>query len=286
MESFRQQTLLASRIVTQAVGTIPRKPFELVNGINKIWQSDCKNYPITRYPLETGIWLEKYAQCHMGTWPDYNPPMPISNIPDLDIQIERVWQILDCSLQKCRTEYTEEQWDNIKSCNDHDFWYAETDHWIGACVKAICGIITSVEDKNPYERLNYAKYCAKRIEEILKQCPTYNANTEQRIQEIIDILNLPFWKKDMNCTQHGSAHRLCVLYPAKMYITIRKTIGYHSPFQVLTLRLLALIHHRWNCGPKYVLTTILPKAAQESATFSQIIRWQLAMPMKQIILLL
>lgn len=195
IEFFHRQTLSANLFVTHAIGKIPCHPYSLVAEIGKIWEPNYQNNPRSLYPTEVKVWLEEYERCPRGTWPDYVPPIPISGFPELDRQLENLWQILVHSLRKYRTEYKEEKWSDKNNLPDAEFWWNEGNRWLGAYVRTIHDILTFFQVEGPDEHSAFASRCAKRIEEILTRCPMHNSPTQQRVQAIIDILNLPFWKK-------------------------------------------------------------------------------------------
>lgn len=195
LKFFRQQTMSANSAIAQAAGSIPVQPFELVHMINEIWHPNYLNDSENLYPIEIRDWLEEYYQCSQGTWPDYVPPMPSSGFSGLDKQLENLWQILANSLRKYRTQYTEEKWNSHNKPDDAEFWWHENDRWLGTYVKVICNLLTFFKTTNSDEHAAFADSCSKKIEEILTLCSMHKFPIEHRFQAVIDILNLPFWKK-------------------------------------------------------------------------------------------
>ncbi len=192
---FRQQVESANRLITQAVAGIPAYPFDLCQKINGIWQPDCLNDPRTMYPENIQKWLQEYKACPKWSWPDHVPDMPITGYNELDKQIEILWQILSASLWKYRNADKNEIEQGIAENEYADFWYAETDHWIGYYVEIICNLLTFFKLNPPEKHSDFADLAARKIRRIVGECPLYRVTIEEIHRAVTDILNLPFWKK-------------------------------------------------------------------------------------------
>lgn len=195
LDFFRQQIESTNRLITQAVVGIPMHPFGLCWEIKGIWQPDRLNNPRTMYPENIQKWMQEYKACPKWSWPDYVPDMPVTGYDELDKQIEILWQILTASLWKYRNTDKNEIKQHITEKEYTDFWYAETDRWIGNYVEIICNLLTFFR-LNPSEKHSeFAALAARKIRCIVEACPMHRVTIEEIRRVITDILNLPFWEK-------------------------------------------------------------------------------------------
>lgn len=194
---FHQQAISANELVVQATSMIPAQPYKFKDCIEKICDSYNNSKSISELYYEEDIqqWLQEYDSYKFGNWPDYLPNQPSSGYADLDKQISILWQIFAASLWKYRNEYSENKMLGDYNTEDRRFGLAETDRWLGAYVRIICDLTLDFYESDNQELQSKASSYAKKIEEVLKKCEMRKISTELQIKSVIDILNLPFWKK-------------------------------------------------------------------------------------------
>ncbi len=192
---FRQQVALANDLVVGTSVGIPSHPYGLVNQIREIWTPNYMNDPVALYPKEIKNWLEDYKKCPKGTWPDNAPPQPFSGHAELDAQLEALWQILNASLWKYRNRVPTDKRPGSGDSRYTQFWQDETDCWLGAFVRSICNLLTRFRVSPESEHGEIASFFARELERCLAQCDMIQVEMEKKLQSVIDILNLPFWKK-------------------------------------------------------------------------------------------
>ena len=161
------------------------------------------NYHDNRLPIsdEIGQWLEEYNNKEIN-WPSYFPSPPQSGIERIDRLIAEIWQIprVACELyNKCyqpdlgrRKSLLEKE----KNSN-YEFYRCELECWLGEFVENLYFFVYEI--KKIIELQNDSTPKVKEIEDRLEafrdRMPIVSVESERLVKELLDLLNLPIWKK-------------------------------------------------------------------------------------------
>ena len=192
LDQFKQQFRSSEKIWQCIDCLIPLKPWDLVYGVRKtgLDATMVKLDP----PEDVQLWQQEYRRKRENnTWPEWLPEQPKTGDSLWDEQIAIIWEAIEMSMAKYRQEWTPD-WHSRKQ-TDHCFWQAETDYWIGCLVETI-GVQVMEFHRLPEEvkRANAAQY-AQCYKKAVQECGLTKVSVVTKKETIIEILNLPFWRK-------------------------------------------------------------------------------------------
>ena len=152
-------------------------------------------------PDEIGQWLEEYYNIEIN-WPSHFPLPPQSGIEKIDSLIEEIWQVprTVCEVyNKCYQPDLGRRgslWEKEKNSNFR-FYQCELQCWLGRFVEDICSLVYEI--KKLSESQDDPTLKVKEIEEKLEvfrdRMPIVNIGSKRLVKELLDLLNLPVWKK-------------------------------------------------------------------------------------------
>ena len=190
LKSFMQtvkQTKIIHKIAQTKIIDDPWKAIELF---------DTESFKV-EVPLTPDIqnWLVQYS--NEDVWPDMIPYQPMTGYDKLDALIGFFWRFLEDSIDKYKQYYDsnigKRKSISVQCSKTNDrFWWNETDYWVGSLIK---NIALTVEKIKNCKDISVANELENKIELFVKSLPNTNFEMEITIEEIIKILNLPFWSK-------------------------------------------------------------------------------------------
>lgn len=192
LDQFKQQFRSSEKIWQCIDCLIPLKPWDLVYGVRKT-RLDATNAKIDP-PEDIQLWQQEYKRKRgNNTWPESLPKQPATGVVLWDEQIAIIWEAIEMSMAKYRQEWTPD-WRSRKQ-TDYCFWQAETDYWIGYLVDTIAVQVMEFH-RLPEEvkRANAAQYAAC-YQKAVQECGLTKVSVVTKRETIMEILNLPFWRK-------------------------------------------------------------------------------------------
>ena len=121
------------------------------------------------------------------------PKQPETGVALWDDQIAIIWEAIEMSMAKYRQEWTPD-WHNRRQ-TDYCFWQAETDYWIGCLVDTIAVQVMEFHRlPERVKRANAVQY-AECYKKAVQECGLTKVSVATKKETIMEILNLPFWRK-------------------------------------------------------------------------------------------
>lgn len=146
-------------------------------------------------PNEISDWLKRYRDRERN-WPDDFPMPPQSGDEIIDHLMAEIWELprTACELYKKGYQSDLRRYGSLtkQAGPAHlNFYYAETDFWIGTFVKMLYALAFHVKvlKRDKVEEIK------ERLEKYRNSLPIVCVEKEKRIKNLLDILNLPVWKK-------------------------------------------------------------------------------------------
>ena len=172
------------------VKTKLRSPWLLLQYLGRFDHGSLNHKKNRSYPREIQKWLDAYNN---DILPEHLPPFPIIRY---NKGLSDILSIVEESLQRYRTEYDPSKglYKSLRIARDKydtNFWWAESDHWLGRFVEIF------------YEITSYYHNSLKGISEsetayyesILHDMNVVEIVTEkEKYDAICEILDMPFWK--------------------------------------------------------------------------------------------
>lgn len=201
LENFRQYIEKVEKVVNYKLQLESCSPFkDFVDPIkeileNKNFEFDQRNCPSVF--TEINEWLKEYINKDLN-WPDHFPVPPKSGIEKIDYLIDEIWQIPKVSNELYNKCYQSDLGRWLSLCKkerptNFGFYKSESDFWIGSFVKLLCWLIYDIRKSENLE-LNIDEICNE-LETFNDGLPIVRIESERLVKSLLDILNLPVWKK-------------------------------------------------------------------------------------------
>ena len=193
LDSFRKKVSMINE--RMRVKTRLLNPWEFINHLKKYENAPTpfQRGEKVQYPPEIRKWFWEYQHDRL---PEHLPSFPITHNMKLDYELNKVVDIVEDALQQYREEYIESKGlrESIRSaCEKYntDFWWAETDYWLGQFVKVYYEMVTYYQAYRTKNLTAIEVYLKK----ILNDPNVVTVVTERdQYAAITDILDMPFWK--------------------------------------------------------------------------------------------
>ena len=201
-----------------------KNPLEDILMDKHLFPNKCNN---PSFPVEINKWLKEYDDGARNdkNWPDYFPNPPESEVERIDKIIAEIWQLpkAACKLYngcylsnlKRKKSLTKKQ-ELLKRKKslakkqellkrkkspigneifppDCRFYSHEAESWIGDFVRILVCLVENIKIKKN-DDLNI-DVIVDRLEEFKKSLPIESFVRERLVETLLDILNLPLWKK-------------------------------------------------------------------------------------------
>lgn len=145
-------------------------------------------------------WIEKYRST--DTWPDFIPKRPSMGVPRLDELTAKCWDIYEKAVAGFMQAYDETEGRHMSVRNEHRrnnidvFWNAEMDCWSCLFLETIASTSSMLHHmSNTEEKKKVGNQIADDLERYFANLKETENDITQIIDRLIEILNLPFWKK-------------------------------------------------------------------------------------------
>lgn len=197
LKKFKQYEEAIKQVCVTVESIMPKNLWEM-NGIYEKGQITTNKMPIEQ--ADICQWIEEYQS--KDKWPDFIPQRPSMGMRRLDELTAKCWDIYEKAVAGYKQAYDETKgrrntaWDEHCRNEKDEFWKAEVDCWSRQFLEAVAHTASNLHHMSDTEDL---KKTANKIADDLEQ---YFANMEvtkivttQIIDSLIEILNLPFWKK-------------------------------------------------------------------------------------------
>lgn len=192
LDFFRQQAETSGKCLVAIYAKVPAQPFALSNKIREIGYPEWLNTTEHLYPEDVQKWLKEYRACPKGVWPGWIPDPPSCDDPELNKHIQALWNILQVAHRKCLQDYSPQY---QPQGEDAALWWAEVDRWMQSYISAICDLLLLVQGQIAHRQAPSANAAAQTIKDIVAEVSMSEVTVEVWRQAVMDILNLPFWKK-------------------------------------------------------------------------------------------
>lgn len=196
LEHFKQEVVMIEKVTTSLNVFIIDNPWVLIypfkNESDIYTRIEPKSDEIIRWIFE---YMEK------DIWPEFIPRLPLTNIKCLDDNVLKLWNIWRYSVNEYKKHYDEnigrrqslrEVLNNKKNST---FWFAETDLWTCSFLRKSCIALEKINTLQNETKLINAEKLSGRIDGLISNLKVEKRNFQYEIKYIIEILNLPIWKK-------------------------------------------------------------------------------------------
>lgn len=196
LENFRQYEKMTEQACRIVETQIPKELWKMVNAYRRDGMIRNKTHigqdDICR-------WIEEYHS--EDKWPDFVPERPSMGEPRLDKLTARCWDIFETAVAGYRQIYDEAKGrrqsvgDACDRSNRDSFWAAEQDCWTCLFLEAVAGTADKLQCLPIDKKTRLAEEIADDLERYFLTVDTIKMETMQIVDNLIEILNLPFWKK-------------------------------------------------------------------------------------------
>lgn len=203
-----------------------RSLFKVIDLMNSCITS---NYYIVDNSNDVKGWIKEYEN---DKWPAFIPEKPIVSIKEIDEKLSILWQFMVDHIKIFKSEYnlmcgrkgslrnylekyvynslnnenesnstcsfnSNQTKDNLNNKQEEYLWIAETDCWTRSLMKTIDLVARHTDwyaERKDYESLSLI---IRKLDNCLKMFESKKGKKpiQKRIDEVIELLNMPFWKK-------------------------------------------------------------------------------------------
>jgi len=169
-------------------------------------------------------WLINYRERREFSFPF--PVLPTVELGNIDLWLQRTWQVWATIILECikygnrdglehaysvsiknrnqslsEDENSDEYLRRIQELPDFEEWDAEdlyildSDRWPESMLKGVFGFVENLLSVPPNKRLEEADHIIGELQELFSSLPRWEGRRESLIKELLELLNLPIWKK-------------------------------------------------------------------------------------------
>lgn len=197
LNSFRESISIVNK-VSKFIDTFKIKdPWKMVyylGGPDRFLYD--KSYDI---PEDITNWIYEYQE--KDVFPNFIPNVPKTNIESIDKKLKILWLIYRLAIEEYRKVYNEKEGrqkshyaECCKRANDQ-FWQAETDYWTCSLIKEVALNVCEINSLNGLDRQNKIEQFDKSLNKCISLIDIEQEEIELQVESIIEMLNLPVWKK-------------------------------------------------------------------------------------------
>lgn len=196
LENFRQYERVTGQVCRIVEAKMPKELWKMVYIFQKGWITNNK-MPIEQNDIRQ--WLEEYRT--EDKWPDFMPDRPLMGNQYLDNLTAKCWDIFEMAVARCRQVYDEDKGrcqtvqDECDQSKGNQFWAAEQDCWTSQFLEAVACTAATFHHLSIDRREKLAKDIADDLRRYLSDTEMEKIEIMQMVDDLIEILNLPFWKK-------------------------------------------------------------------------------------------
>ncbi|MBD5478170.1 MAG: hypothetical protein HDR14_02600 [Lachnospiraceae bacterium] len=192
LENFRQYEKTTVQTCRTMKAKIPKNLWKLIDIYRQSWITANIDY-INQNDIDQ--WLDEYY--HNGKCPDFVPQRLSLGIPCLDKMTAICWNIFETAVAGCRRAYeeTEGRYGTIRDecfqnkSNEQYCWCREFLFTMTATAWMFQRALTSEYKEE------YAKKIVNDLTRYFEKAEVFNIDIPQTVVRLIEILNLPFWKR-------------------------------------------------------------------------------------------
>lgn len=229
LEAFKDFTLKSKDVLNYYSYVLKGGPYAIFDAISLLSSSiSTKNKVVDNSP-EVKKWLKEYEN---DKWPIFIPKKPIVSIKEIDEKLSILWQFMVDHIKIFKSEYnlmcgrkdslrnylekyvynslnnenesnstcsfnSNQTKDNLNNKQEEYLWIAETDCWTRSLMKTIDLVARHTDwyaERKDYESLSLI---IRKLDNCLKMFESKKGKNpiQKRIDEVIELLNMPFWKK-------------------------------------------------------------------------------------------
>ena len=177
---------------------------DFISPLRELLHSACIRLTINQppFPIEINQWLDEYSRNREKNWPEWFPSPPKCGIERIDNLIAEIWQVPKAACELYNKCYQADlgRWESLRKKvegQNSGFYQAESDFWIGQFVKYVCFLVYEIK-KNTETKDNPSqayKEIGDKLEVFRNRIPIASIKFERLVNELLNILNLPVWKK-------------------------------------------------------------------------------------------
>lgn len=197
LANFKQYEAITKQTCKTVEAIVPKDLFKMRN----IYEKGCvTNYKIPIEQDDISQWIEEYQS--KDRWPDFIPKRPSMGVQRLDDLTAKCWDIFEKMVAGFRLAYDETQGRHKTVLNEYrrnerdPFWKAELDWWSSQFLETVAYTAATFHRMSNKEEMKaLADEIADDLEQYFATMEVRKTVVPQIVDSLIEILNLPFWKK-------------------------------------------------------------------------------------------